>query len=111
VANDASTNLSQMAYERHEAIRPAFGAPLGEAVRYNHPVDVSIELPAVVYRCIEYLDAKDAAGEEGIFRLSGSNVVIKQLRERFNTEGDVNLIITIIECLFRQLYLIIAKGT
>ena len=91
-ANDSTTSLSQMAYEQHGPIRPAFGAPLGEAVRFNHPVDVSVELPAVVYRCIEYLDAKNAAGEEGIFRLSGSNVVIKQLRERFNNEGDVNLI-------------------
>jgi len=91
-ANDSNSNLSQMAYEQHGPIRPVFGVPLGEAVRYNHPADVRIELPAVVYRCIEYLDAKNAAGEEGIFRLSGSNVVIKQLRERFNTEGDVNLI-------------------
>jgi RalA-binding protein 1 len=30
--------------------------------------------------------------EEGIFRLSGSNLLIKQLRERFNTEGDINLV-------------------
>ena len=81
-----------MAYELHGPIRPAFGAPLSEAVKYNHPVDVNIELPAVVYRCIEYLEAKNASSEEGIFRLSGSNVVIKQLRERFNTEGDVNLV-------------------
>ena len=91
--NDSSSNLSQLAFDQHGPIRPAFGAPLSEAVRYNHPADVpGIELPAVVYRCIEYLDAKNAAGEEGIFRLSGSNVVIKQLRERFNNEGDVNLI-------------------
>lgn len=91
-ANDPNSNLSQMAYDQHGPIRPVFGAPLGEAVRYNHPADYQIELPAVVYRCIEYLDAKNAAAEEGIFRLSGSNVVIKQLRERFNTEGDVNLV-------------------
>ena len=91
--NDSSTNLSQMAVEQHGPIRPVFGLPLAEAVKYNHPVDVpNIELPAVVYRCIEYLDAQNAAMEEGIFRLSGSNVVIKQLRERFNTEGDVNLV-------------------
>jgi RalA-binding protein 1 len=91
--NDSTSNLSQLAFDQHGPIRPAFGAPLSEAVRYNHPADVpGIELPAVVYRCIEYLDAKNAAGEEGIFRLSGSNVVIKQLRERFNNEGDVNLI-------------------
>ncbi|WYZ35036.1 hypothetical protein EsH8_I_001312 [Colletotrichum jinshuiense] len=73
-------------------IRQAFGAPLAEAVRYCHPVDVNVPLPAVVYRCIQYLDAKNAILEEGIFRLSGSNVVIKQLRERFNVEGDVNIV-------------------
>lgn len=91
-SNESSTNLTQMAFDQHGPIRPQFGAPLGEAVRYNHPADVKIELPSVVYRCIEYLDAKNAQSEEGIFRLSGSNVVIKQLRERFNVEGDVNLI-------------------
>ncbi len=69
-----------------------FGAPLAEAVRHNGPVDVKVPLPAVVYRCIQYLDAKNAVTEEGIFRLSGSNVLIKQLRERFNNESDVNLL-------------------
>ncbi|KAK7714076.1 Rho GTPase activating protein [Diaporthe eres] len=73
-------------------VRRTFGAPLAEAVRYNHPRDARIPLPAVVYRCIQYLDAKGAIGEEGIFRLSGSNVVIKSLKERFDMEGDVNLL-------------------
>ncbi|KAL2255896.1 hypothetical protein VTK26DRAFT_2522 [Humicola hyalothermophila] len=73
-------------------MRQVFGATLAEAVRYNAPVDVNVPLPAVVYRCIQYLEAKNAIFEEGIFRLSGSNVVIKQLRERFNNEGDINLI-------------------
>jgi RalA-binding protein 1 len=76
----------------HGAIRQAFGATLAEAVRYNAPTDVRVPLPAVVYRCIQYLDAKNAVFEEGIFRLSGSNLVIKQLRERFNNEGDINLL-------------------
>jgi RalA-binding protein 1 len=73
-------------------VRQVFGAPLAEAVRYNAPVDVNVPLPAVVFRCIQYLDAKNAIGEEGIFRLSGSNVVIKQLRERFNNESDIDLV-------------------
>jgi RalA-binding protein 1 len=72
--------------------RAVFGLPLAEAVELCPPSDVDINLPAVVYRCLEYLRAKNAAGEEGIFRLSGSNVVIKALKERFNTEGDVNLL-------------------
>ncbi|KFY44803.1 hypothetical protein V494_01289 [Pseudogymnoascus sp. VKM F-4513 (FW-928)] len=87
-----TSNLSQLSYEQHGPIRAVFGAPLAEAVKYSHPADVNVELPAVVYRCVEYLDNKNASSEEGIFRLSGSNVVIKALRERFNVEGDVNLI-------------------
>lgn len=73
-------------------IRRVFGAPLGEAVLYNSPRDVRVPLPAVIYRCIQYLDARGAVTEEGIFRLSGSNVVIKQLKERFDNEGDINLL-------------------
>lgn len=73
-------------------IRRVFGAPLADAVRYNSPRDVRIQLPAVIYRCIQYLDAKGAINEEGIFRLSGSNIVIKALKERFDNEGDINLV-------------------
>ncbi|KAK4044454.1 hypothetical protein C8A01DRAFT_12269 [Parachaetomium inaequale] len=83
---------SQPTNQYHGPIRQAFGATLAEAVRYNAPVDVRVPLPAVVYRCIQYLDTKNAIFEEGIFRLSGSNLVIKQLRERFNNEGDINLL-------------------
>ncbi|KAI9314686.1 Rho GTPase activation protein, partial [Zopfochytrium polystomum] len=50
------------------------------------------ELPAVVYRCIEYLEARNAKDEEGIYRLSGSNSTIQGLKERFNVEGDVDLL-------------------
>lgn len=61
-------------------------------MQYCGPRDVDVNLPAVVYRCIEYLEAKNAASEEGIFRLSGSNLVIKALKERFNNEGDVDFL-------------------
>ena len=78
--------------ERKEPVRPVFGMPLTEAVEYCGPHGVDVDLPAVVYRCIEYLKAKGAASEEGIFRLSGSNVVVKSLKERFNNEGDIDLL-------------------
>ncbi|KAL5042306.1 hypothetical protein BDW71DRAFT_190349 [Aspergillus fruticulosus] len=78
--------------EKRELIKPVFGMPLVEAVRDCAPFDVDVDLPAVVYRCLEYLRAKKAELEEGIFRLSGSNVVVKALRERFNTEGDVDFL-------------------
>ncbi|KAI6794926.1 RhoGAP-domain-containing protein [Hortaea werneckii] len=79
--------------KRPSGIRAVFGVPLAEAVEYAHPADATTELPAVVYRCIEYLTIKNAIAEEGIFRLSGSNAVIKGLKDRFNTEGDVNLVV------------------
>ncbi|KAL4996856.1 hypothetical protein BDV10DRAFT_171299 [Aspergillus recurvatus] len=78
--------------ERRELIKPVFGMPLVEAVRDCAPFDVDVDLPAVVYRCLEYLRAKKAELEEGIFRLSGSNIVVKALRERFDTEGDVDFL-------------------
>ena len=49
-------------------------------------------LPAIVFRCIQYLEAKKADQEEGIYRLSGSSAVIKSLKDRFNAEGDIDLI-------------------
>ncbi|KAJ2904780.1 RhoGAP-domain-containing protein [Zalerion maritima] len=89
---DNSPSGGAAAPESRGPPRQVFGAPLADAVRYNGPVDVKVPLPAVVYRCIQYLDAKGALGEEGIFRLSGSSVVIKGLKDRFNTEGDINLL-------------------
>ncbi|PGH10834.1 hypothetical protein AJ80_07385 [Polytolypa hystricis UAMH7299] len=83
---------SNASLERKEPVRAVFGLPLAEAVEFCGPRDVDSGLPAVVYRCIEYLRAKNAALEEGIFRLSGSNVVIKALKERFNTEGDLDFL-------------------
>ncbi|KAK2591083.1 Rho GTPase activating protein [Conoideocrella luteorostrata] len=87
-----STNGPSHSHSHQGPVRQVFGAPLAEAVRYNPPVDVDVPLPSVVFRCIQYLDHKNAIVEEGIFRLSGSNVVIKQLRERFNVESDINLV-------------------
>jgi RalA-binding protein 1 len=73
-------------------VRPVFGMQLQEAVDSYSPVDVDVYLPAVVYRCIEYLRVHHAANEEGLFRLSGSNIVIRTLKDRFNTEGDIDLL-------------------
>jgi RalA-binding protein 1 len=78
--------------ERQTIVRAVFGLPLAEAVELCPSTEGDINLPAVVHRCLEYLRVKNAASEEGIFRLSGSNVVIKALKERFNTEGDVDLL-------------------
>lgn len=73
------------------ASRPVFGVPLAEAAEHSAPVGSAICLPSPVYRCIQYLEARNAASEEGIFRLSGSNSLVASLKERFDTEGDFDL--------------------
>ncbi|KAI9140951.1 hypothetical protein BKA69DRAFT_1077387 [Paraphysoderma sedebokerense] len=70
---------------------PVFGVPLEQAIAIA-AIGEGQGIPAVVYRCIEYLDAKNAAGEEGIYRLSGSTSAIRSLKERFNRDGDINLL-------------------
>ncbi|ORX76826.1 RhoGAP-domain-containing protein [Anaeromyces robustus] len=71
--------------------KKVFGVPLETAVK-NSKIKEDYELPAIVYRCIEYLDAKGAYEEEGIYRLSGSKATIQSLKNRFDRFGDVNLL-------------------
>ena len=87
-----STPLQSTTEHRLPPGRSVFGIPLMEAVEFTQPDGVNVAIPAVVYRCLEYLRAKKAISEEGIFRLSGSNIVIKGLRDRFNNEGDIKLL-------------------
>ena len=90
--NDSDSSLSQPSRDTSGPIRAVFGLPLSEAVEFCAPVGVNVFLPAVAYRCIAYLRAKNASSEEGIFRLSGSNVVVRRLKEKFDNEGDFDFI-------------------
>lgn len=63
------------------ATAPVFGVPIEESLS----VAEIAGLPAIAFRCIEYLEEKKADQEEGIYRLSGSSAVIKGLKDRFNT--------------------------
>ncbi|KAJ3192817.1 Kinesin-like protein kif3a [Irineochytrium annulatum] len=71
--------------------RLVFGVPLDQSVAVSR-INDQYELPSVVYRCIEYLDAMRAWEEEGLYRLSGLASEITHLKERFNNETDVDLL-------------------
>ncbi|CAO1636896.1 unnamed protein product [Jaminaea pallidilutea] len=73
---------------------PVFGVPLSESLAVSS-VSEGLALPSVVYRCIEFLEKRNAIMEEGIYRLSGSTADIRALRDRFNAEGDVDLLNTL----------------
>ena len=89
----ALTQSQQQYAEQITNVKAAFGAPLAEAAVRCGPKGVEDAcLPAVVYRCLQYLEVKGAANEEGIFRLPGSTTLIKTLKTRFNNEGDFDLL-------------------
>ncbi|KAI8333194.1 hypothetical protein EDC96DRAFT_21214 [Choanephora cucurbitarum] len=86
---------------------PVFGVPLQAAIYTN-----TLDLPPIVHRCIEYLEARNVIYEEGIYRLSGSSLQISRLRQKFGDEGDVDLlqqdldlhvVAGLLKCWFREL--------
>ncbi|KAI5303195.1 erv26 super protein [Ascosphaera pollenicola] len=94
--SSSNTDQSRNDEQAKEPVLPVFGLALSDAINQCPPrkseKGMESGLPAVVYRCIAYLRAHNAHKEEGIFRLSGSNIVVRQLRDRFNAEGDVDLL-------------------
>jgi RhoGAP domain len=47
-------------------------------------------MPALPYRCIDYLNYKGCE-EEGLYRVPGSGKEVKHWQRRFDSEGDINL--------------------
>ena len=66
--------------QSQSASRVVFGGVLPDALAISQIAN----LPAVAFRCIQYLETKHAEQEEGIYRLSGSSAVMKGLKERFD---------------------------
>ena len=74
------------------SLNTVFGAPLQKAMQLSSKTyQRQYHLPSIVYRCLEYLYKNHGIQEEGIFRLSGSSTLIKQLQEKFDREYDVDL--------------------
>ncbi|CAG8535523.1 11714_t:CDS:2 [Racocetra fulgida] len=97
----------QIAEKRKNSRKTFFGSMFGskdDKKKYNEirpdiskivfgiPLDQAIAVARIKEGCIEYLDANDADKEEGIYRLSGAAMTLKHLKDRFNSEGDVDLL-------------------
>ncbi|KAG0178980.1 hypothetical protein DFQ29_002745 [Apophysomyces sp. BC1021] len=70
-----------MATDHSRAVSPTFNDSDDSIAEKKHKTKAN-----------QYLDAKNAVMEEGIYRLSGSNMVIQTLKQKFDQEGDVNLL-------------------
>jgi len=94
--------------EGNKAADPIFGISLDEAVLKSSQIVSNV--PDVVAMCIVYIREK-AVEEEGIFRISGSQTKIKELREtideglsvNLNEVNDVHVISGLLKLYFREL--------
>ncbi|KAG0325271.1 hypothetical protein BGZ99_000848 [Dissophora globulifera] len=66
-----------------------FGADLVDAVRISHIPGTPL-VPAVLYRCAEFLEAK-GVDEVGLYRVPGSHANVQKLKRMFDTGRDFNL--------------------
>lgn len=69
-----------------------FGASLKHALELSSSVRDGYIVPSILVRCLELLEAKHAAYEEGLFRLNGSNSAIENMEALFNKNYDVDLV-------------------
>ncbi|OMJ28796.1 putative Rho-type GTPase-activating protein 2 [Smittium culicis] len=89
---DISSNRNQPLSPPPKKMVPIFGAPLDIAAHLTF-VRQNYLLPSVAYRCIEFLDFKNAFKDEGIYRLSGSSKTIDFLKQKFDSCKDYNLLL------------------
>ncbi|KAF9113232.1 hypothetical protein BGX27_001979 [Mortierella sp. AM989] len=68
---------------------PIFGADLEDAIRISHIPNAPL-IPAVLYRCAEFLEAK-GVDEVGLYRVPGSHANVQKLKRIFDTGKDYNL--------------------
>ncbi|GMM38737.1 GTPase-activating protein [Saccharomycopsis crataegensis] len=69
-----------------------FGNSLEQAVKLSSNEYQGERVPSIIFRCLDYLSQTGAGYQEGIFRLSGSTIMIKQLKEKFDTSYDIDLV-------------------
>lgn len=84
------TYLDQMSLHDEPAVR-IFGLDLLKAYELSHYEFKGLSIPSICFRCFDFLDKRGAIYEEGIFRLSGSALAIRQLKQKFNVSLDVDL--------------------
>ncbi|KAG0046423.1 hypothetical protein BGZ83_008418 [Gryganskiella cystojenkinii] len=71
-------------------VAPIFGSSIDDAVRVSH-IPGTPMVPAVLYRCAEFLEAK-GIHEVGLYRVPGSHASVQKLKRMFESGKDHNLL-------------------
>ncbi|KAI3403171.2 BEM3 [Candida oxycetoniae] len=91
---DSSNSMQQYLDELdlgNEVTKSIFGREIEVALELSSHDYMGRHIPSICFRCLDYLNRTGAIFEEGIFRLSGSASTIRQLKEAFNREHDLDL--------------------
>ncbi|MCH0630033.1 hypothetical protein JNB11_08690 [Kocuria palustris] len=89
-SNSMQQYIEQLNQEDGNAIARIFGGELSDAYKLLKREVFGRFTPAIIARSIEYLIKVGALYEEGIFRLSGLALCIRQLKDQFNLHFDVD---------------------
>ncbi|KAF9287271.1 hypothetical protein BGZ68_002041 [Mortierella alpina] len=84
------TNEGMPEYSRTAITDRIFGLPLEDAVKFSK-ISASTGVPAVVTRCIEYLDVMGVE-EVGLYRVSGSTTNVARLKAMFDHGHDYDFL-------------------
>ncbi|KAG0308375.1 hypothetical protein BGZ97_000080 [Linnemannia gamsii] len=84
------TNEGQQDYSRPGVADQIFGIPLEEAVRLSK-ISATTGVPAVISRCIEYLDIMGVE-EVGLYRVPGSTSNVARLKAMFDHGHDYDFL-------------------
>jgi len=76
--------------ERKRKCRPIFGMPLSAAIKQNLENEAS-GLPLIVEKALAFVNKPSVIIVEGIFRKSGKQSEVDELRKAFDRGDDVNL--------------------
>ncbi|QPG77179.1 hypothetical protein FOA43_004585 [Brettanomyces nanus] len=80
-------------FQKIEELPKYFGSTLEQAYETCPKYKISgCPVPSIVYRCITYLDEKNAVFNEGIFRLNGMMSEVNKLQRIFNDQGDCDFV-------------------
>lgn len=74
-----------------DVTKAIFGREIVEAYELSNQEFLGKKIPSIIYRCLDFLTRTGGVYEEGIFRLSGSASTIRQLKDLFNTNFDLDL--------------------
>lgn len=82
--------LDQMNLDE-DITKSIFGREISEAYKLSNHEILGKSIPSIVFRCLDFLMKTGGVYEEGIFRLSGSASTIRQFKDLFNKEFDLDI--------------------